>query len=119
MREDAATFDWQSLFHTDLDIYASNINDAIHSLAEKYIPNKTVRIRPLEPRWINNTIKSKIRYRKRLYRKARLTNAEYHWRKFKSCRNEIVTLIRETKRQYYVSIAGKLVSNSSSTDWWI
>ena len=57
LREKASAFDWQSLENDDLDIYANNINSCILSLAAECIPNKHVRIKPLDPPWLTATIK--------------------------------------------------------------
>ena len=64
-------------------------------------------------------MKRQIRKRKRLYRKAKQTNLERHWIKFRQLRNETNTMIRNSKQQFYDNIAGKLKSKSlSSKDWW-
>ena len=71
LREKASAFDWQFLENDDLDIdiYANNINSCILSLAAECIPNKHVRIKPLDPHWLTATIKCNIRKRKRAYKK--------------------------------------------------
>ena len=49
LRMKAAATDWASLFHNDLNVYASNITNRLMSIAKKCIPNKTVRKRPSDP----------------------------------------------------------------------
>ena len=119
LREKASAFDWQSLENDDLDIYANNINSCILSLAAECIPNKHVRIKPLDPPWLTATIKCNIRKRKRAYKKARHTNLDAHWATFKNIRNDTTTLIRSSKQQFYDKLAAKLKSeNLSPKDWW-
>ena len=56
LREKASAFDWQPLENDDIDIYANNINSCILSLAAECIPNKHVRIKPLDPPWLTATL---------------------------------------------------------------
>ena len=86
------------LIHDDIDIYTENITNKIIEFTNTCIPNKTVRIRPYEPPWMNSTIRRKIRIRKRAYRKAKQTNTEYHWNKFLQLRNKIILDISVAKQ---------------------
>ena len=61
------------------------------------IPNKVVMIRPSEPTWMNSNIRKHIRKRKRAYRKAKRTNLQIDWVRFKHLRNETTSLIRDSK----------------------
>ena len=64
-------------------------------------------------------IKRKIRYRKKLYKKAKASKKASHWTKFKSVRNEVISLIRQTKENHYDLISSKLKSGTLSLrDWW-
>ena len=68
---------------------------------------------------ITCNIKRKNRQRKRLYPKARLTGKEQHSSRFQSLRNEVTTLIRESKTNHVTKIAASLKSgNFTSRDWW-
>ena len=49
LREKASTFDWNSLQDNNIDVYAENVNTVINSSASERIPNKHVRIKPLDP----------------------------------------------------------------------
>ena len=53
----------------NIDTYAINITERITDLANKHIPNKTVKIRSSDPPWLTNSIKRLMRKRKRLYDK--------------------------------------------------
>lgn len=119
LRNKAAEIDWDALRDNDIDAYAANLHSTITSLASQCIPNKLVKIKPAEPSWINANIKQYIRKRKRAYRKARRTNTELHWTKFKTLRNKTVALIRDAKKAFHDKIASKLTSGElSSKDWW-
>ena len=111
--------DWNSLKDDDIDKHAININTAIFSLANECIPNKHIRVKSSDPAWLTTSLKRLIRKRKRAYKKAKRTNSERHWSKFKTLRNKVTTQIRISKDQFYDKIAGKLKSETlSSKDWW-
>ena len=112
-------FNWGSLQNDDINMYASNLNETITSIASQCIPNKHVRIRPLDPPWLSSTLKRQIRKRKRAYKRAKVTNFESHWKSFKKIRNKVTKLIRDSKQSHYDKIANKLKSTTlSSKDWW-
>ena len=48
LREKATVIDWQSLQDNDVNVFANNINTAIFSLAAKCIPNRYIKIQPLD-----------------------------------------------------------------------
>ena len=79
LKEYINTFDWTSLKHENINIYAENITDKISELCDKTIPNKLVTIRPADPPWFNNFIRKAIRKRKRAHRKAKLLNTTDSW----------------------------------------
>lgn len=45
LRHMASTTDWDSLYHTDINIYTSNITDTILNISYQLIPSKTATIR--------------------------------------------------------------------------
>ena len=119
LREKAAQVNWTEFEENSVDEFNSDILKKIHKVTEECIPNKSVKVRPFEPPWINTQIKRKIRCRKRAYKKAKLRNTEYLWQNFRRIRNETTQLIRQCKKQYYENLANKLhESNVSCKDWW-
>ena len=68
---------------------------------------------------MNATIKKEIRRRKRLYRKAKKSNNASCWAKFKFVRNRVISIIRQSKENYYERLSSMLKSGTlSSRDWW-
>ena len=119
LRNKATSFDWDYVRDNDTNIYASNINTTLTSIAKECIPNRCINVKPSKPPWINLTIKRHIRKRKRAYRKTKRTNSELDWKKFKSLCNKVVHNIRESKKSFYDKIAAKRTSETlSSKDWW-
>ena len=119
LREKASFIDWHALENDDISFYASNLNTNILSLTKECIPNRSIKVRTSDPPWITTFLKRQIRKRKRLYRKAKRSDLERHWIKFRQLRNETNTMIRKSKQQFHDNIAEKLKSKSlSSKDWW-
>ena len=71
LRNKVNTVDWNSLQDNNIDTIANNIHSTVMSLATECIPNKYVRVRPIEPAWINLKIKRYIRKRKRAYKRVK------------------------------------------------
>ena len=119
LRQKAASFNWNTLKHQDINVYAKALVDKILEFSKQSIPNKVVTIRPSEPTWMNSNIRKHIRKRKRAYRKAKRTNLQIDWVRFKHLRNETTSLIRDSKNALTDSLANKLKSDSlSSKQWW-
>ncbi|MES9993745.1 MAG: hypothetical protein ABW098_17480, partial [Candidatus Thiodiazotropha sp.] len=119
LRNKAASFDWDTTKDNDINTYANNITTTVTSFATECIPNRHIKIKPSEPPWINSSIKRHIRKRKRAYRKAKRTNLEPDWKKFKKIRNKVVQNIRDSKQTFYDKIAAKLTSKTLCLkDWW-
>ena len=119
LREKASSFNWNTCHDNDIDVYANNLNAAITGLALECIPNRVIRIKPSDPPWMTSTLKRFIRKRKRAYRKAKRTNLESNWKKFRKLRNRTITMIRDSKQSFYDKIADKLKCETlSSKDWW-
>ena len=55
--------------------------------------------------WMNRTIRNKIRRRNRLYKQARLSGEQVIMNKYKALRNELVSLLRLSKRKYIRNIS--------------
>ena len=110
---------WDSFKDADIDTYARNVTNHIKEISKQCIPNKTIRVRPLEPPWITSSIKKQIRKRKRLYRRAKTTNNPDIWNKFRRQRNKTISLIRLSKQNHIDKLKAKLkFENLTSKDWW-
>ena len=119
LRGRAALSNWDALKDADIDTYARNVTNHIKEISKQCIPNKTIRVRPLEPPWITSSIKKQIRQRKRLYPRAKTTNNPEVWNKFRRQRNKTISLIRLSKQNHIDKLKAKLKSeNLTSKDWW-
>ena len=69
--------------NSDINVYAQNIVKTLNALTETCVPKKIVTFRSSDPPWLTTAIKKHIRKRKKAYRKAKQTNLQTHWVKFK------------------------------------
>ena len=95
----------------NLNEIAVKVTDLIIKAAKESIPNKTVKIRPNEPQWINSFFKRQIRQRKQLFRIAKRVKSEHAWTKFKQKRNSVTAIIRQAKKEYKDKLANELKHN--------
>ena len=79
LRQNVASFNWNTLQHQDINVYATALVDKILDLSKQCILNKVVTIRPADPPWMNSSIRKHIRKRKRAYRRAKRTNLLNDW----------------------------------------
>ena len=91
----------------------------IISLAEKHIPKKYVTVRNAEPMWLNSQLRIMIRKRKRLFKKAKRTKLSQDMNLYIQYRNEVIKLIRRSKKSHIDDIANSFKAQKpSSNDWW-
>ena len=102
----------------NLNEIAIKVTDLIIKAAKESIPNKTVKIRPNEPQWINSFIKRQIRQRKRLFRIPKRVKSEHAWTKFKQKRNSVTAIIRQAKKNYNDKLANELRHNEHNSKLW-
>ena len=112
--------DWDALYNDDIDTYSLNVTNCILDLTKECVPHKIVNIRQSDPPWMHNDLRKLMRQRKRAYDKAKQTNNQHHWQKYKQLRNKTTNRLRSSKREYFDKIANKLNNNYNITsrDWW-
>ena len=99
LRQKATETIWENLYDLDVNKHAQKITDHITHISKTCIPNRQTRIRPDEPVWINSNIKRYIRKRKRAYKKAKGSNNNHLWQKFRHLRNTVIDMIRKSKNK--------------------
>ncbi|MES9992770.1 MAG: endonuclease/exonuclease/phosphatase family protein, partial [Candidatus Thiodiazotropha sp.] len=111
--------DWNKIKNNDIDIYANNLTEHILALADKHIPNKTIKIRKSDPSWLTNNIKRLIRKKKRLYDKYKKTNNMTDFENYKHIRNQVTNEIRKSKSAELENLSEKLKdTNIRPNSWW-
>ena len=100
LNEKLIATDWSFINNSnDIDYINEKFNNTLLAAANDCIPKVTFTRRPSDKPWVNNEIRSQMRQRNRLFYKAKNSQSEDHFRKFKDKRNQVTTLIREAKKQ--------------------
>ena len=96
-----------------------NFVKTFESTVNRYIPTKTITVRPNDKPFMNNLIRNKIRHRNRIHHKAKTSNNPDHWKKFREIRNEIISLVRKAKEDYKCKLTSQLIDkNIPPGKWW-
>ena len=78
------TADWDSCFTSDdVDMVCSMWTNMFLHIAQTYIPNRNVLIRPKDSPWYSCELRRMNRKLVRLYKKAKQKKTDYHWSKYK------------------------------------
>ena len=120
MKNTLQTFDWNSITDkNDIDDCVDSFTKTLMSIAADHIPNKICTVRTMDKPWMANNIRNQIRKRRRYHKKAKQTNTEYNWTKFRKQRNYVIELIRKAKNDYFekISIRINTDQNRSSKEW--
>ena len=82
---------WRNIIENDtIDISATNFTDTFVEIAEQCMPAKTIFVRQRDAVWINDEIRILIEKRKEIHKKAKQSNREADWRKFRQFRNYVI-----------------------------
>ncbi|VDH94373.1 Hypothetical predicted protein, partial [Mytilus galloprovincialis] len=96
-----------------------NFVRTFESTVNRYIPTKTITVRPNDKPFMINLIRNKIRHRNRIHHKAKTSNNPDHWKKFREICNEIISLVRKAKEDYKCKLTSQLIDkNISPGKWW-
>ena len=104
----------------DLDETVDHWTNLVLNTASETIPNKLVRIRYRDKPWFNGYLRRLLRKKKRLFKKAKLSNNLVDWDNFKTNRNLYFRKCKERKDIYekarYRSLVEEGVNNPKK--WW-
>lgn len=119
LRRKVLDFNWNSLKNNDINLYASAFTSQLYSMVKECIPNRLVRVRPQDLPWINGNIRKQMRKRNRLYKRYKRNKTPDNYSAYKKLRNEVIKLLRQSKKDYINSLASKLKSaNFASSEYW-
>ena len=105
--------DWDSLIsHDDINLSWSNWHSTFMNIMESTIPQAILKPRKNLP-WITKPILQAMRRRNSLYRSYRKSNDDSILVKYKSARNSVVSLLRQSKAIYFQNL-----SNSGGKKFW-
>lgn len=88
-------------------------------VASECVPNYTCTIRPRDKPWMNTIVRRAIRKRDRLYKQLKHSACDRVREEYRTARNNVVSVIRDAKREYEERILHTISSeNNKSRDWW-
>ena len=113
--------DWGLLFDTAFDIdyiydiWFKTVNDVV----KRYIPLKSVVIRPRDKSWMNGEVRRAIRKRDRLLHIHNIRRSDSSWESYRRQRNFSTNLTRSAKQIYYDKLNKDLGNPKiNSKKWW-
>jgi hypothetical protein len=110
----------QSFPHLETD--HCSVNESWHKwkdkflqICDKHAPLRHMRVKNRNNPWIDNDVLEKMYERDHKHRKAVSSKDNELWNQYKCLRNEVTALIRQKKKEYYVS---KLETSKTSKEMW-
>ena len=68
---------------------------------------------------MTNAIRRKMRQRNRIHYKAKKTNSDYQWNKYRCLRNQVIDMVRTEKNKYKQKLTSQIRDKSIPPGkWW-
>ena len=95
------SMEWETLLDdNDVDVYWSSFKHYFLQIMEICIPHAMVKTKKNVP-WLNKEVIQAIRKRNLLYRRAKNSNTAVNQAKYRTMRNKVVCILRESKQRYF------------------
>ena len=118
-RQALKSVDWDECFSCDnLDETCEMWTTKVLNTARAFIPNKVVLVRPKDKPWYSNELRLLKRKVKRIYDKAKRTNQEGHWNRYKQLQLQYKQSLDEAASAHKNNLHDKLTKNRNSKTWW-
>jgi hypothetical protein len=107
------------LFNDDIDGIAEYWQTSFKDICKEKIPNRIIRVRPMDKPWFTHTVKRAIYIRNRLFKRFKRTRQPNHEADWKNSAKETNFLIRVAKREHTEKIKRRLLDTSpSEKNYW-
>jgi hypothetical protein len=103
MRQHLQTLNWSTLLAEQIDQSWMSFRNEFNHLINNYCPLTTSKS-PNAPKWMNSTIKSALKKKKRAWKLARMSGLGVHQLKYRQLRNECKLLIKRSRISYDTTI---------------
>ena len=112
-----ANFDWLEVFNDDddIDTATANWSSKVLEIANSFIPNKVVTIRPNDKAWYNGHLRKLRRSCERAHRFAKNNIGPDNWARYRHIRNNYIQECRNAEKQYESIRLQKIRESSFST----
>jgi hypothetical protein len=109
-------FDWNSHLSSlnDIDEMSSKFSNKYIELAKKYIPVKTVTIRPNDKPWFNSSIRKSMRLRDRLHKQLKRKYSVSLLGKYRAQRNKVNNMVKYAREQFFINVNDMLDNEGKS-----
>jgi uncharacterized membrane protein len=106
---------WDCVFLLeDIDEVLDTWYDIFNSVIDELLPLQQKRVkREVQPKWFTNNISQKIKSRDKALKRARKSNLETDWNIYKKAKNNVTSLIRNAKQNYFKDKFSEHKNNSS------
>ena len=105
---------WQNIIDKDIDSAIEEFTSTLLDAARLTIPTKTVTIRHRDKPWVTADLKRQIRKRDRLFKKARNSQTNYDWERWRQQRNIATSMTRQLKKQHILKQVSTLLENKQN-----
>ena len=114
------TLNWEACLASDnVDICAKFWTKTYLETAKKFIPFRSVRIRPNDKPWYCNKLRALKRKRDRLFRKAKLSKLASDWVTYKRSRNEYAHELSKSVSEHDNKVLNSINDNKTyEKGWW-
>ena len=110
---------WDDCFQTnDVNVACEQWTNLFLNIARTFIPNKVILVRPQNSPWYTSELRKMKRKLVRFYRKAKDTQSEYHWQKYKEFNKLYHECLDEAERNYDKEFCESLGKCRNSSRWW-
>ena len=93
---------------------SSKFSNKYIELAKKYIPVKTVTIRPNDKPWFNSSIRKSMRLRDRLHKQLKRKYSVSLLGKYRAQRNKVNNMVKYAREQFFINVNDMLDNEGKS-----
>ena len=106
--------DWEGILDKDVDTATEHFTDAIMKATKANIPIKIMAPKQNDKPWMTSELKLSIRKRDRLFKRAKRTNSDDDWGRWRNQRNITTNINRRQKHDHLQSQIHKLLENKQN-----
>lgn len=111
---DLSNYDWSRLLNTnDINHKVYLFNHYLLTCFDENAPIKTIQLRHLPAPWLTADIKVRMSERDRACRRWRRSKSVANYAQYKLLRNQVQTIVRSAKEEYYLATFSKLKDPNS------
>ena len=117
MNRDFSKVNWLPILNeTDVNIALNNFNEILTDIFNRHAKIIEKKVKGRKCPWIDNNIKKLMNERDQVLRKARKTNSENYWSRYKTLRNQCNNLLKKNRSQYSKNLIEE--NNMNPKNFW-